>query len=141
MRFNPGCGLLSIRPCATLSDARHRLLKLHVTRIMTPKRRDLQVNSKHSAGVSICGCAYVCSSGPIVFRSGISAIDIDTIVDHWLCRYLAKYRPFAPGLLSQTWEPRFFTLNGSALQVGQDIISVLLWLPRATQSSSIRMTI
>jgi hypothetical protein len=43
------------------------------------------VNSKHNAGVSICG-------------------------------YLAKYRPFASGLLSQTWEPRFFTLNGTALQ-------------------------
>ena len=35
---------------------------------------------------------------------------------HGIHRYLAKYRPFASGLLSQTWEPRFFTLNGTALQ-------------------------
>ena len=32
------------------------------------------------------------------------------------CGYLYKYRPFATGLFSNTWELRFFTLNGSALQ-------------------------
>ncbi len=32
------------------------------------------------------------------------------------CGYLFKYRPFSSGLFSNTWEPRFFTLNGSALQ-------------------------
>ena len=32
------------------------------------------------------------------------------------CGYLYKYRPFTTGLFSNTWELRFFTLNGSALQ-------------------------
>jgi hypothetical protein len=32
------------------------------------------------------------------------------------CGYLYKYRPFATGLFTNTWELRFFTLNGSALQ-------------------------
>ena len=32
------------------------------------------------------------------------------------CGYLYKYRPFATGLFSNTWELRFFTLNGTALQ-------------------------
>lgn len=32
------------------------------------------------------------------------------------CGYLYKYRPFATGLFSNTWELRFLTLNGSALQ-------------------------
>ena len=32
------------------------------------------------------------------------------------CGYLYKYRAFATGVFSNTWELRFFTLNGSALQ-------------------------
>lgn len=82
-----------------------------------------QVNSKHNAGVSICG--YARSAGVKLLSLLLLRLLDNLSTRFMVCRYLSKYRPFAPGLLSQTWEPRFFTLNGTALQVGISHASAL----------------